>query len=359
MPSSALYEELAKAYATPSKGYRAAMTGIDAVKQGIGGYLEGQQIADTMRQRKIQQTSLSDLLGQNTPDGLSNLTVDQADALVKPVTAYAALQKANTPDTPKVGETMTPEQARAYGVSEDIINSYHGQPVPRLVATGYVNSDIGQQRADAMKSMAESRKQSTQNSILGTAMRYSQAGQAQKTASDAFQRLGNLNRVEQILGQIQAQGGQATIRQRTELASGVARSINPTGVMTNEALNLYIPQSLKGKFGNFGEYLSNQSVPVDFSGYIGELSGLVNREKEVNQGLISAGSQLGNPALEQLRNVNPRLAQSVQDSKQNPLLTNTMGTSVPKKTYQKTAKNAQGVTIGTNDNWATFEPVAQ
>jgi hypothetical protein len=357
-----LYEELAKALAQPSKAYQAATEAINIPRKGLEGYLEGTDAADKISESRLSRQTLEQALGGNVPDSLTGyrgLTVKQFKPTAELLGGVGALDKALKEGQPKAEDYLTPDQARAAKVPEEVIASFKGGPVPRQVAFGVINSGIGQQRANAVSSMADSRQRGVQNAILGTALRYSQAGMAQNASRDSFGRLANINRAQQILDQIDAQGGQATIRQRTELASSVGRSINPTGVLTNEALNLYIPQTLKGKIGNFTEYLTNESSPVDFTGFTGELGGLLQREKEVNQGIISVAAQFGAPAINQLKQTNPSLARQVLDANNNPLVTNPGANQWIKKTYKKTAKNAQGVTIGTNDNWKTFEPVKQ
>lgn len=338
MPSDALYLALSQALSRPSKAYQAAQAGLAIPQQLLQGYLEGGQVADIIRKRKEAQQTLGEALGGNVPESIASYSNVPQETFTALAPSIAALSKANKPDN--TVNFLLPDQAKAAGVSPEVIQSFAGKPIPRQIAQMDVSRQIGQTRNENMAGMVDARKASVQNAVLNTALRYSQAGMVQSAAKDSFGRLANINRAQQLLDQIQNQGGAATIRQRTELASAVGRSINPTGVLTNEALNLYIPNTLKGKFGNFSEYLSNESTPVDFTGFTGELGGLLQREKEVNQGLIQSASQFGQPAIEQLNKVNPSLAKSVQGANQNSLVFDSSGTTHEFRTEQEA--NASG-----------------
>jgi len=324
MANERLFELLAQALSQPSGAYKAATAALDIPNQALQGYLGGSDIADKLRQRKLAQQTLFQMLGPNLPqgtEGYGNLTQEQFEPVAKLLTGLGSIKRANQPEV----NFLLPEQAKATGVSEDVIKSYGGKPIPRQVGQMDISRRLGETRNENLAGLVGARQAGVQNAVLNTAMRYSQAGMVQSAAKDSFGRLANINRAQQILSQIQSQGGGATIRQRTELAAAVGRSINPTGVLTNEALSLYIPQTLRGRFGNFTEYLSNESAPVDFTGFTGELGGLLQREKEVNQGLIQTASQFGKPAIEQLQNINPSLAASVRGANQNPLVSNPSG----------------------------------
>lgn len=89
-----LFLELAKALSRPSKAYRAAQAGLDIPQQAIEGYMSGSGLADKIKDRRLQDQTLEEILGANTPEGLGGTTVRQANSVVKPVEAYASLLKA-------------------------------------------------------------------------------------------------------------------------------------------------------------------------------------------------------------------------------------------------------------------------
>lgn len=109
-----LYELLAEAKARPSKLYRAFDTGFKGVDEGIQGYLKGQAIKDSLRERTLKQQTLSDALGGIPPEeGIMNLTGEQGVIQHPNLAVYAAFEKAKRDRQPKPGDNYTPEQAEA------------------------------------------------------------------------------------------------------------------------------------------------------------------------------------------------------------------------------------------------------
>lgn len=315
MASDALYQALAEALSQPSRAYRTARAALDIPNQALQGYVAGGDIADKINQRKLNRQSIEQVLGQpieGLPSALNNAPLGTISA-IKEVAPFMAKQSgANDFYTPEQTDAVTSGDPRKLALA-------FGGKVPRGAVSANTSARMGNVREEFYKGLIGTRQQAVQNSILNTAMKYSGAGSAQTAIRDSQSRLANLTRAKQLVDQIKAQGGKADIRQRTELASSVGRSLNPTGVLTNEALDLYIPQSLRGKVGTFQEYLQNQAVPVDFTGFLGPLSDLLDRESDVNVGLIkSFGSAYSGPGLTQLKQVNPRLAEQVEKTIQNP-----------------------------------------
>jgi hypothetical protein len=79
-----LYLKLADALSRPSDAYLTAQEGINALKQAGEGYLQGQDIAESIRQRKLSKQTLSEALGGNVPDRVqpySNLNVQTVEKL--------------------------------------------------------------------------------------------------------------------------------------------------------------------------------------------------------------------------------------------------------------------------------------
>lgn len=85
-----LFDKLAEAYARPSGAYRAATAALDVPNQALDGYLKGGEAANIIRKNQMGKKQIGDVLGQ----GINGLTIDEATALEKPATAYAALMKA-------------------------------------------------------------------------------------------------------------------------------------------------------------------------------------------------------------------------------------------------------------------------
>lgn len=116
MPSDYLYAELAKALSQPSKAYRTAQAGLAIPQQLLQGYLEGGQVADLIRKRKLEQSTLQEALGGNLPSslaGFGNTSVEAAGALAKPIEAIAALEKASGASS--MESVMTQEDALKAG----------------------------------------------------------------------------------------------------------------------------------------------------------------------------------------------------------------------------------------------------
>jgi len=92
MPSDLLYEKLAEALSQPSHAYRAAQAGLGIPQQALEGYLSGSDIADKLRQRKLAQTGLAQMLGK-TPAGYE----DFADATPEMINAFKSLPNFRPP----------------------------------------------------------------------------------------------------------------------------------------------------------------------------------------------------------------------------------------------------------------------
>lgn len=93
--SSSLWEELVRAKSQPSRAYRTAQAGIDAADQTLAGFLKGQAISDSIRNRQLQRQTLGEALPGMVPDELTGLPVDQARNLVPLALAKAQLDRVN------------------------------------------------------------------------------------------------------------------------------------------------------------------------------------------------------------------------------------------------------------------------
>lgn len=106
--SQALFEKLAEALGKPSKTYQAAVTGLGIPEQALEGYMAGSDSFDKIRQRKLGQKSLAEVLG-GTPEGLEgfgNITLETGERIGKPISAIADLRKATRENDP----TLNSEQ---------------------------------------------------------------------------------------------------------------------------------------------------------------------------------------------------------------------------------------------------------
>jgi hypothetical protein len=127
MASEALFSKLAEALSLPSHAYYAAMVGLAIPEAAIGGYLQGGQISDILRQRRMERMSLEDAFEGNVPDQLkpfSKMPFDQATKILPLINKTFATQV----------NFLTPDQAKAAGVTPELIESYGGKPIPRQVA---------------------------------------------------------------------------------------------------------------------------------------------------------------------------------------------------------------------------------
>lgn len=104
--SSSLWEELVRAKSQPSRAYRTAQAGIDAADQTLAGFLKGQAISDSIRNRQLQRQTLGEALPGMVSDELTGLPVDQARNLVPLALAKAQLDKVNQPDKPYVPTSL-------------------------------------------------------------------------------------------------------------------------------------------------------------------------------------------------------------------------------------------------------------
>ena len=104
--SPELFKMLAEAIGQPSKAYRAAEAGLSIPLAGMEGYETGAQFGDAIRRRQLMRQTLGQVLGASAPTDTENIPIEQADMLVKPVMAYAMLQRAEKTGMPK--STLSP-----------------------------------------------------------------------------------------------------------------------------------------------------------------------------------------------------------------------------------------------------------
>ena len=93
-----LYEELAKAYANPSKGYRTLESAVGAIENVDKGIQNAKAREDTERVRQLKQQRLVDALGWG---GIEYLTAEQAALHTPALRTMALFERAKRDDTPK------------------------------------------------------------------------------------------------------------------------------------------------------------------------------------------------------------------------------------------------------------------
>lgn len=185
------------------------------------------------------------------------------------------------------------DQLMSQGIPEDIANKLMAAN-PSGVTNKEVSNYMGNERIKSSDLMAQSRATMAGVAKLGQALKVGGFDAAQPMAEKANTALGAITRAQQLIDQITASGGTAIQSQRAELAKAVAAiSANGTGVVTDDSMNQFMPQSAKAKFGNFTSYWTNENQPIDFSGFLPQMQDLLTREKQANQGISNAASQLG------------------------------------------------------------------
>lgn len=147
--SEGLYQELAKALARPSGAYRAARAGLQIPEQAMEGYTQGADFIDKIRQRKLGQQTLSEVLGGNVRglEDFSSLPFNQVERVGKGVSGLADLVKARADAG---SDYLTPVQAKEFGLSDSFINTFDGKPIKREVVQGFASNQTRKSIADSL-----------------------------------------------------------------------------------------------------------------------------------------------------------------------------------------------------------------
>lgn len=139
MASEALFQALAEALSKPPKNYQALQTAFQIPEAGIKGYKEGADLADEIRKRKLNQSTLSEVLGGNVRglEEFGNTPFSSVKEIGQGVSGLSDLVKARQA-AEGGGDYLTPMQAKEFGLPDSFINSFGGKPINRNVAQGYV-----------------------------------------------------------------------------------------------------------------------------------------------------------------------------------------------------------------------------
>lgn len=169
MASEALFAELAKALGQPSRASRAVTAAADIPFEAMKGYDTAAEFGDSIRKRKLAQQTLHDALGGQMPagtEGFGNLTTETADALAKPITAFAALDKANKEGQAKTADFMSLDQAtkslkgiQGGDLSQEdstFLGAFPSGQIPRLDFSQYASAKTSRDQANTRGEMADS-----------------------------------------------------------------------------------------------------------------------------------------------------------------------------------------------------------
>lgn len=241
------------------------------------------------------------LAGALGPDGANKILPSNlpTDANGKPFlsgTAFSEITKGRallpTANNPGIDKNT----AVGLGVSQKQADKLYGTDATKTIP-------LTELRLAGVMTTAGASMTRAANQQLNTLLQYGGPGAAQQATQDAYSRLANLNRADGITSVIDnIQDGKADKRQRALLLTEVARAINPSGVISNEALNSLATDTAGQKINDWKEWLMNEATPTDFTGFLPSLKDLINQEKSVNQGLFAAGTQMG---LGIIRGTNP------------------------------------------------------
>lgn len=328
MASDRLFEALAEALGQPSKTYRAAKAGLEIPGKAMDGYSEGAKFSDSIRQRKLSQQTLGEALGDGD---LDNLTAEQGALHLPTLKAKALLANARREREPKVPASMD-------GVLADMVNrglitpekAYEIKSKGMLAGRGY---ELGPDGELIQLPGGEPRRKTEKT---------------EKAVQSVTDKLDSLKSLYEKLDE--SKGIVSTDRGTLEnLGSSLAASAPGqfVGKITGSG-----DQSLRNQIATLRPLIINDIRQASEMGARG-----LDSEKELEFYLRAASApqvdvQANMAAIENLKRAYGKWQAEVAalDKK---------GPPTGRKTYQKTATNAQGIKIGTNDNWATFEPVQQ
>lgn len=254
----------------------------------------------------VQAAGATKFLGSHLPQMPDGTPFVDSKSATEAIAMLKATQNPNNPPVTKDEFIQTyggtEKQWKAAGLADD-----------GMMPFTKVRGLISKESADAMTARAANQK-------IGMLLQYGGAGAVKQAATDAYTRLSNLTRADGITNIIdQVQGGRATKRQRTLLQMEVARAINPSGVLTNEAVEHLATDSAGQKVNDWVEWLFNKSTPTQYSGFLTELTSLVDQEKAINRNLFRSANDMGLSVLRPSMPGGVHNAEAAMDN--NPVLT--------------------------------------
>lgn len=319
MPSDALYMALAEALSKPSKSYRAAMAGLDIPNQALQGYISGSDIADKFRRRKLGQTSLEEMLGK-TPKGYE----DFSTATPEMISAFKSLPQFREPQ------------------SINFYSNNNGSLTP--VATAPRGSQIVREEKPVAPPKPPAPDRSMDREIVKAKVSLA------KTKPFVTSTVSEIERVEKL--NKDSYGGAAGSLQMKTMSALNLGANDPKFQNTSDVVNTMQAQVARVLKSTFGGQLSDGE-----RAYLNEVYGALPKLSQTERGIA-------------MKNVKTMLRSKLEGEQQTlSELQGDSGMSEPAPMESvpdvggtdqwQYATNAQGITLRTKDNWATFEPVSQ
>lgn len=220
------------------------------------------------------------------PDGTPLVSKDVLDQSLRE--AQLGL-KQNAP----TNAIMNKQQLLARGMNIDDAATL-SQAYPNGITEKAYQDWLGMQTLGQKKEMTNAMQLRGRAMMLNSVYTTSGAKGLQDTSNAALKNVGLINRAQQLVKIIEDNGGVATQPVRAELAAvtGTVAGQN-NGVLTDERMQQYLPQSAKAKFGNLASYWTNEFQPVDFSGFLPQFKDILDREKTANQFVAQSGNLQG------------------------------------------------------------------
>lgn len=104
----------------------------------------------------------------------------------------------------------------------------------------------------------------------------------------AAKNLDQITRTQQLIAQIrQDQANAVTPQQMEELALGTARAISGQSVIASERVNGLLPDTAKGRYANYAQFLKSKPNPVELGQFVDNLDATLSREHEINKRIVT------------------------------------------------------------------------
>jgi len=338
MPSDSLYEALARAYSLPSRGTRNAQAGLNVLENAGEGYLKGQAIGDQIRQRRLSQQTLNEALGGRGLEGIGNLTGESGAIQHPNVVAEIELQKAL-----KESGSVPKFQQGNFNVDNRLtrFNPYAGQ---------YEYADAPGTIVKPGGKIVPNAPPGSTTSVISGSVNTSPRVAPTIPASES-DKLADLNSMKEALGVVRNNYDPSFVGPY-DARMQTAKQTTGFGATTRGALFSQSVQDIKDRLlrARSGAQINEQEyrrlvalVPDQYKSEVDFLAKMDRFDQVLNSTIASKRQEL--------------MRAGYRGASTLPNISTGQSPERTAKTYQKTARNAQGVVIGTNDNWATFEPV--
>lgn len=387
MANDALFQELAKALARPSGAYRAAEAALAIPGQAVQGYSDVMSKKAAATEAKLKPyeiyTKIADTAGRNTADAIfkqNGLQVPQLNRT--PAASGSPTGVTNLADQFNSGDIGGKELDRGIKLQGAATSFEQNRPrrpgevMPNLIQSGmkpeeaqaWITANTNPDGTVSNRNYDDLTKALTARGANARGGFYSaKAGQlgldelpsrsGPNTAAGASYQV--------LLGSRQGQALVAnplTSPQKLGLAAGdLSRSVMRAAPQLDAYRGADYSNTLTNKLNRITQTLTSGAYkPEDVPVIRKELYTIFKDLRDSSRPFIA----------NHLSNMESFLPENLP-ADWNGVKSRELGDNIPEipfqetagpsgsKTYQKTATNKQGVTIGTNDNWATFEPVQQ